>query len=102
MLPLPPRSTLFPSTTPFRPHVDEPQRRDAGDAQDAGGGRQHGHVELVRPVASRQPGVMPGTMAAEPGDRKSTRLNSSHAKISYAVFRLKKNKLLLEIKIKHH
>src|SRR5947209_17439496 len=61
----PPRSTLFPYTTLFR---SIPGRRC--------------HVEC----ASDQPGSQPGI------DRKSTRLNSSHANISYAVFCLKKKK----------
>src|SRR2546426_4200623 len=68
MIRRPPRSTLFPYTTLFRSlRVDV-----VGD---------HGHVELVaKPQAERL------------GDRKSTRLNSSHLVISYAVFCLKKKK----------
>src|SRR6266850_3401444 len=71
MIRRPPRSTLFPYTTLFR---------SAGGAPGAGqvpGLRQHGSV--------------PGS-AAQPADRKSTRLNSSHLVISYAVFCLKKKK----------
>src|SRR3712207_8334890 len=43
----------------------------------------------------RQPGVGPGRPDVGEEDRKSTRLNSSHANISYAVFCLKKNKIYL-------
>src|SRR3989442_9939620 len=85
MIRRPPRSTLFPYTTLFRsPHVP------LGAAEG-----------LLRPVAGSPASVETG---AEPGqrlggvpeqvvgDRKSTRLNSSHVRISYAVFCLKKKK----------
>src|SRR5260221_8089464 len=71
MIRRPPRSTLFPYTTLFRSHV----RRAAARA--AAGGRP-GHAHSGR--------------ARRSGDRKSTRLNSSHTVISYAVFCLKKKK----------
>src|SRR5438034_3247038 len=70
----PPRSTLFPYTTLFR-------SRGPGQ-QSAGGGR--GLQERHR-RHSRKPGTR-----CDPLDRKSTRLNSSHTVISYAVFCLKK------------
>src|SRR5690348_17807576 len=73
----PPRSTLFPYTTLFR-SPDRPAVRQGPD-QDCAHGRQGPR----RPVAQRAPG----------GDRKSTRLNSSHPSISYAVFCLKKKKI---------
>src|SRR2546426_4867834 len=74
MIRRPPRSTLFPYTTLFRSRPDQHQER----AQAARG---------VDPLArqSRVPGVH-----ADRRDRKSTRLNSSHLVISYAVFCLKK------------
>src|SRR3712207_7038201 len=86
MIRRPPRSTLFPYTTLFRsgPH---PARR-------------HAHVvELLRVLAdpgARLVGPHLGELPAQhgegdPADRKSTRLNSSHANISYAVFCLNKN-----------
>src|SRR5438034_1659327 len=87
MLRRPPRPTLFPYTTLFRSH---------GDAQ-------------RRPLQPRHQGVLPaaarGGQAEEGGalrrrpeaDRKSTRLNSSHTVISYAVFCLKKKKRLHSI-----
>src|SRR3712207_6993419 len=97
MIRRPPRSTLFPYTTLFRSHrqlalLEEPVDDRAVhpvDGEPAGRlavppvGR-FGHVLL-----GRQPDV--GRLDAE-GDRKSTRLNSSHANISYAVFCLKKKK----------
>src|SRR3712207_8468955 len=71
MIRRPPRSTLFPYTTLFRSTVRHRARAPAGG--------QHG-LEAVRR----------GRVAGR--DRKSTRLNSSHANISYAVFCLKKKK----------
>src|SRR3712207_7641339 len=87
MIRRPPRSTLFPYTTLFRSlqpssereghHV--PQAASPGCAGCGGGARgvRKGHDGPRRFVAA---------------DRKSTRLNSSHANISYAVFCLKKKK----------
>src|SRR3712207_7878432 len=82
MIRRPPRSTLFPYTTLFRSvpaRVPEPAHREA---------------ELGHQAVAERGGVHPGD-AHRPGgpadvDRKSTRLNSSHANISYAVFCLKK------------
>src|SRR4051812_49971547 len=70
MIRRPPRSTLFPYTTLFRSPIGQPplQGGPAGAARHAGTARRDG------------------------GDRKSTRLNSSHMSISYAVFCLKKKK----------
>src|SRR5437867_8751688 len=76
MLRRPRRSALFPYTTLFRSH------RLGGDARDERrdlGGRAQGIDDLERLLAQRI-------------DRKSTRLNSSHRTISYAVFCLKKKK----------
>src|SRR5436305_9527509 len=76
MLPPPPRSTLFPYTTLFR------SGRYACSHYAAGGsGNQRA------PVRVYEPGVRQTRQ-----DRKSTRLNSSHVRISYAVFCLKKKK----------
>src|SRR5438309_5436659 len=93
----PPRSTLFPYTTLFRSRRallvaivqdfcddrERPQRQSAG-----------GHRRRQR-----------GRLCAEVPDRKSTRLNSSHSSISYAVFCLKKkkkqNKNKHKLNIKH-
>src|SRR2546422_4515151 len=78
MIRRPPRSTLFPYTTLFRSLGHEEAARRAG-AQAVGPVRLH-HRRAVR-----------GT-ARDLQDRKSTRLNSSHGYISYAVFCLKKKK----------
>src|SRR3989449_6019902 len=77
MIRRPPRSTLFPYTTLFR------SRRPAQDALLAADDDPRGRD--VR----RHPGVR---VHPSGGDRKSTRLNSSHGYISYAVFCLKKKK----------
>src|SRR5256885_5467821 len=83
MIRRPPRSTLFPYTTLFR--SEQPR-----------------HIRICRRIAVRKPSwrprdfrpvsdtVLPGLVARV--DRKSTRLNSSHLVISYAVFCLKKKK----------
>src|SRR5689334_23845446 len=94
MRPPPPTSTLFPYTTLFRSHHPEAS----------------GEVVLPRPLVIQRAGVQPDPVrAGTPGfgghgveerlagaaadeDRKSTRLNSSHSSISYAVFCLKKKK----------
>src|SRR2546422_4570805 len=93
MIRRPPRSTLFPYTTLFRspgPETNAPVRdvdADAGDAVDAAGRDsrrlRRGGLGLARAASTRDQGL---------GDRKSTRLNSSHGYISYAVFCLKKKK----------
>src|SRR3712207_7933475 len=81
MIRRPPRSTLFPYTTLFRSAGAVGTR---GGAPAAGGVPRPGR--RLRAGVDRQ-GAGPD---GEPGDRKSTRLNSSHANISYAVFCLKK------------
>src|SRR5256885_11972100 len=81
MIRRPPRSTLFPYTTLFR--SDRSARSFADD--DTGAGVARGD----RPDGARA--LRSGAGRAD-GDRKSTRLNSSHLVISYAVFCLKKKK----------
>src|SRR5690349_24261356 len=84
MIRRPPRSTLFPYTTLFRSHRRVRQRP---------GGEDHHHLADMASGVARQPGVTIGIGGAGPHpDRKSTRLNSSHVEISYAVFCLKKKK----------
>src|SRR3712207_7159124 len=86
MIRRPPRSTLFPYTTLFRSPGRGADRPDqaADDRRARRGARPVPRVARRRPRAD---GV------GQPlGDRKSTRLNSSHANISYAVFCLKKKK----------
>src|SRR3712207_8017670 len=89
MIRRPPRSTLFPYTTLFRSH---PGRH---------GSREERRLPLARDVrqdpldVGREAAVehLVGLVEDEVAeDRKSTRLNSSHANISYAVFCLKKKK----------
>src|SRR5688572_31746658 len=91
----PPRSTLFPYTTLFRSRGRE--RRGDGPLQPYG--RDLGRPERRDPGAfdpGRRGGGrvphQPSRLLARDRDRKSTRLNSSHSQISYAVFCLKKKK----------
>src|SRR3712207_7070876 len=96
MIRRPPRSTLFPYTTLFRSHGSAtPGSLDAAEA--AGipllllpDGADLGPLErnAARLITERRREVQ--LRGREVGDRKSTRLNSSHANISYAVFCLKK------------
>src|SRR2546430_12056305 len=85
MIRRPPRSTLFPYTTLFRSgrREDDRARHDQRNAGAGGGARRRARV-------GRRAGQLPG--AERTRDRKSTRLNSSHSQISYAVFCLKKKK----------
>src|SRR5688572_31053525 len=89
MIPRPPRSTLFPYTTLFRSIalvlgvalLAWLLRRGSGDET------------IVSPLtAPESKDEVDETMVSSPEDRKSTRLNSSHSQISYAVFCLKKKK----------
>src|SRR3712207_8801998 len=88
MIRRPPRSTLFPYTTLFRSF--NPIHHQAGRQQ--GTRVEVGHRESLRGSEPPQKRRTSTQSATEPRDRKSTRLNSSHANISYAVFCLKKKK----------
>src|SRR3712207_7449908 len=97
MIRRPPRSTLFPYTTLFRSKANAPHpgvRR---------GYSQTGTGSAVRRWAGDSRGASPLACDSRPIctdhylDRKSTRLNSSHANISYAVFCLKKKNLILGV-----
>src|SRR3712207_8339238 len=95
MIRRPPRSTLFPYTTLFRSH----ERADGGDRLPRLSGN---HLHDPRPLSRlRRPGGGGRAVSlqrSDPGrDRKSTRLNSSHANISYAVFCLKKKTSYISI-----
>src|SRR2546427_4894482 len=79
MIRRPPRSTLFPYTTLFRSRTGSCPQRSASAASAS---PTHGAVS--------NPSTTSTTFIS--GDRKSTRLNSSHSQISYAVFCLKKKK----------
>src|SRR2546427_8347603 len=81
MIRRPPRSTLFPYTTLFR--------SVQALLQDGPGGR----IDQPQAQAVQRELALVGLVdVLAPGDRKSTRLNSSHSQISYAVFCLKKKK----------
>src|SRR2546427_8133588 len=97
MIRRPPRSTLFPYTTLFRsgrlfswrtaaskppPPVNFPVRRSVATAW----------IRSMPPTVLMYLVMMSSAVWADSGDRKSTRLNSSHSQISYAVFCLKKKK----------
>src|SRR3712207_7908476 len=92
MIRRPPRSTLFPYTTLFRSCAEmapgglhsEARKRDIVE-------RSGATMEDITLPAGAPAGLQESTMCAAL-DRKSTRLNSSHANISYAVFCLKKKK----------
>src|SRR3712207_7435484 len=90
MIRRPPRSTLFPYTTLFRSEYLITELEAAENVEVRlntrvvdGGGRGRLERLVLEDTASR---------TTETGDRKSTRLNSSHANISYAVFCLKKKR----------
>src|SRR5258708_31412478 len=93
MIRRPPRSTLFPYTTLFRSHDEERAAVRGGAAvQEPGDVRvlqARQDLALAQEAGQDVVGVEP---AFENLDRKSTRLNSSHQIISYAVFCLKKKK----------
>src|SRR2546427_9560186 len=87
MIRRPPRSTLFPYTTLFRSHGH--LAADAGGT--CPGGRSGSFHGTAGPAAFFRLRGAPHCRRPAP-DRKSTRLNSSHSQISYAVFCLKKKK----------
>src|SRR5690242_21511531 len=91
MLPPPPSSTLFPYTTLFRSHPLAPHRRPR-----PGLPRLGGHIAEAAAGSGRRRPLLPHLerqrAPRRAQDRKSTRLNSSHMSISYAVFCLKKKK----------
>src|SRR3712207_8639845 len=92
MIRRPPRSTLFPYTTLFRSILFE-------DISNVFAGRDYyvrwnhsGGTNYSQPLSGRDSGKRRIIGGIKEKDRKSTRLNSSHANISYAVFCLKKKK----------
>src|SRR3712207_6971564 len=92
MIRRPPRSTLFPYTTLFRSRHDLWTADPTGPPGRVSPAAAAGHLS----ARSRSPAVAsdaPGHIE----DRKSTRLNSSHANISYAVFCLKKKKMQINL-----
>src|SRR2546429_5954589 len=93
MIRRPPRSTLFPYTTLFRSLIHRPHENVLGRGSAVLKG-QH-RQELL----SETPG---SAVAYGQVDRKSTRLNSSHGYISYAVFCLKKKKMPVVLADTYH
>src|SRR2546430_10939097 len=93
MIRRPPRSTLFPYTTLFRSADRSSRPKLAAECWCVGGGcmRHHARAHPGRPYRASSPFVSKKCKGCA-GDRKSTRLNSSHSQISYAVFCLKKKK----------
>src|SRR3712207_8883142 len=93
MIRRPPRSTLFPYTTLFRSREEEATEAEVDvrgrqrEGDDAGG-----EADGDGPAAKERGHWMKPSLSwwSEAGDRKRTRLNSSHANISYAAFCLKK------------
>src|SRR5690242_20959972 len=97
MMPQPPRSTLFPYTTLFRSTVDERTATKPAAAWTIAGtrvpkvnGRDFVNGKHRYTSDMQREGMLHGKIVRP--DRKSTRLNSSHMSISYAVFCLKKKK----------
>src|SRR2546422_6431125 len=90
MIRRPPRSTLFPYTTLFRSYVIDPRPYQADfDRAAAEVDRMDAQLKLSEIELNRAK-----ELRGKATDRKSTRLNSSHGYISYAVFCLKKKKKL--------
>src|SRR3712207_6889575 len=89
MIRRPPRSTLFPYTTLFRSHRG-PEPRGGAVPPPAPALGAPGRPAAPLPDPDRH--AARAGAGVRPRDRKSTRLNSSHANISYAVFCLKKKK----------
>src|SRR5260370_6522270 len=88
MIRRPPRSTLFPYTTLFRSCKDEHRQLEPRLP------RQLGRPEISAVIAVGSDADVRKWEIAENLDRKSTRLNSSHTSISYAVFCLQKNMMM--------
>src|SRR3712207_8775898 len=90
MIRRPPRSTLFPYTTLFRSHERRRHEQRHGVRRGRGERRRGVRAREAQRGGRRD---QRGQVLEHRADRKSTRLNSSHANISYAVFCLKKKNL---------
>src|SRR3712207_8299043 len=88
----PPRSTLFPYTTLFRSLPEEVGEEAGREAGQKARGHAAAQVGTEHAASYRRPSGRGRRAGAGRRDRKSTRLNSSHANISYAVFCLKKKR----------
>src|SRR3712207_8935016 len=101
MIRRPPRSTLFPYTTLFRSPSEGGSAVVVVKAADATSAEVVSGIERLQAETAARPALFEGKPSVELSsdktvasiDRKSTRLNSSHANISYAVFCLKKKKI---------
>src|SRR2546429_6163615 len=97
MIRRPPRSTLFPYTTLFRSRrhfrVEQHDAIGRKPVRQQGAKSINEQFELLRLFVVRDGGAQRKGAAVRTADRKSTRLNSSHGYISYAVFCLKKTNL---------
>src|SRR2546422_2199996 len=97
MIRRPPRSTLFPYTTLFRSRRTTPDAdRYPGNGMTFRRGDFAGDLDLRRWLLAKCSSAH-GQAEQDTQDRKSTRLNSSHGYISYAVFCLKKKKQLTAV-----
>src|SRR3712207_7379754 len=94
MIRRPPRSTLFPYTTLFRSQARRLGAQDVRRVLVTEQGQPWAYRVALRVGQGREDDSRGGGLTAPARDRKSTRLNSSHANISYAVFCLKKKKQL--------
>src|SRR2546422_11584720 len=90
MIRRPPRSTLFPYTTLFRSHMDHAS--EVAGVLDSESREIGKLVDGITRIASQTDLLALNAAIEAARDRKSTRLNSSHGYISYAVFCLKKKK----------
>src|SRR5690349_23823153 len=90
----PPRSTLFPYTTLFRSVISQAQSSSQELHRASIAVVDEDNSELSRRIAAA---FLPPYFQRPISDRKSTRLNSSHVEISYAVFCLKKKTKMSEI-----
>src|SRR3989442_11282288 len=102
MIRRPPRSPLFPYPTLFRSRRGQHAGAAVGEAVDHADGRLGARADLERGAGALGAArielllrVLRVVLALLVEDRKSTRLNSSHVRISYAVFCLKKKKTFL-------
>src|SRR3712207_7652639 len=96
MIRRPPRSTLFPYTTLFRSVIDVLKFCESRVGSISAVGAEAVRIGVFQTDDSHATSISspsPSSLNVSGQDRKSTRLNSSHANISYAVFCLKKKKL---------
>src|SRR2546422_2322994 len=92
MIRRPPRSTLFPYTTLFRSGSSGGKLSEQDQGIGGQPGRDPAPLERIATKERERPALYFVARTTGGGDRKSTRLNSSHGYISYAVFCLKKKK----------